>query len=238
MSSSSNNHVALNDDDIRGHSGGGGGNNDNVSVYSNSNYSIGSSNSMIQVRFPSLPLNPPTDSEPEISTSTTPSADNNQAAPSSGQGRSNSQSSRRCSDRTSSPESDSSGEVESATGATGKASETDHQQDEQMDEMESELDIIINNDPEDQIKTALGNLVAMAKKKKRRLEELRKQNQSVVNNAHGEGTKTSAKLPRENKQKPAQVIMTWMDTFQDNEKIQVSSYLCQYYVSTCFVLVK
>ena len=218
MSSSSNNPLAFNDDDIiRGNSGGGG-NNDNGSVYSNSNYSIGSSNSMIQVRFPSLPLNPPTDSEPETTMSTTSSsADNNQAASSSGEGGSSKL--RRCSDRTSCPaESDASEEVEgSATAATGK---------EQFDdEMEIELNIINDNDAEDQIKTALGNLVAIAKKKKRQLEELRKQKKSVVNDnsTHGEETKTSAKPPRENKQKPAQVIMTWMDTFQDNEKIQVSS---------------
>ena len=68
----------------------------------------------------------------------------------------------------------------------------------------------------------LGNLVAIAKKKKRQLEELRKQKKSVVNDNSTHGEETSAKPPRENKQKPAQVIMTWMDTFQDNEKIQVS----------------
>ena len=228
MSSSSNNPLALNDDDIRGNSGGDGdgGNNDNGSVYSNSNYSIGSSNSMIQVRFPSLPLNPPTDSEPETTTSTTSSADNNQAASSSGDGGSNSQL-RRCSDRTSSPESE--GEVEgsaAAAAAAGKTSdEPDHQDEQIADGMEIEVDIINDNDAEDQIKTALGNLVAIAKKKKKRLEELRKQKKSGVvndNSTHGEETKTSAKPPRENKQKPAQVIMTWMDTFQDNEKIQVS----------------
>ena len=216
MSSSSNNPLALNDGDIRGNSGCGGGNNDNGSVYSNSNYSIGSSNSMIQVRFPSLPLNPPTDSEPETSMSTTSSsADNNQAASSSGEGGSKSKL-RRCSDRTSCPaDSDASEEVEgSATAATGKARFDDG--------MEIEVDIINDNDAEDQIKTALGNLVAIAKKKKKRLEELRKQKKSVVNDNSTHGEETSAKPPRENKQKPAQVIMTWMDTFQDNEKIQVS----------------
>ena len=221
MSSSSNNPLALNDDDIRGNTGGGGGNNDNGSVYSNSNYSIGSSNSMIQVRFPSLPLNPPTDSEPETTTSTTSSADNNQAASSSGDGGSNSQL-RRCSDRTSSPESEGEVEGSAAAAAKGKTSDEPDHQDEIADGMEIEVDIINDNDAEDQIKTALGNLVAIAKKKKKRLEELRKQKKSVVNDNSTHGEETSAKPPRENKQKPAQVIMTWMDTFQDNEKIQVS----------------
>jgi len=108
-------------------------------------------------------------------------------------------------------------------------------------EMEiGELDFSNNGsceyDPAVQIKVVLSKLVFTAKRRKKRLEELRKKQQNAASaaNTEAEGVAhenhaadagtgnhhvcTSRKPSL--KQRPVQVIMTWMDSFQDNEKIQ------------------
>ncbi|KAL7534405.1 hypothetical protein ACHAXR_005853 [Thalassiosira sp. AJA248-18] len=95
----------------------------------------------------------------------------------------------------------------------------------------------------DQIRTALNKLVMTAKRRKKRLKQQQQQAAQASSSASvgvGGGAPTAGKPskspPRHDnnnnnneevrkpslKQRPIQVIMTWMDSFQDNENIQLS----------------
>ena len=97
-----------------------------------------------------------------------------------------------------------------------------------LDEMEIE-EIDFGNDPTNQIKIALDKLIVAAKAQKKK-QLLRNSNSGArANTKRGTASlgDSSKSLPAKISLKamPVQVIMTWMDSAQDNEKIQVSSFM-------------
>lgn len=95
-----------------------------------------------------------------------------------------------------------------------------------LDEMEIE-EIDFGNNPTNQIKIALDKLIVAAKAQKKK-QLLHNSNSGARANTKGDTASlgdSSKSLPAKISLKamPVQVIMTWMDSAQDNENIQVSS---------------